>query len=107
MEKQWFQGVVALGAFLIVSAWIAPAVGGTNNLGGDERPVLEATGTPSFGTEDWTGPKEQAPVMAMPTPSFGTEDWTGTMKSSGALGTGGIPAPACEDLLPDDYSPEC
>ena len=71
MEKQWFQGVVALGAFLIVSAWIAPAVGGTNNLGGDERPVLEATGTPSFGTEDWTGPKEQAPVMAMPTPSFG------------------------------------
>jgi len=100
-------GIVVLGFFLLTAAGISPAVGETNKLGGNEGPVMEASGTPSFGTEDWVGPKEQDPVVAVKTPSFGTEDWTGTMESSEAVGAGAIPAPACEDVSLDDYSPEC
>jgi len=29
------------------------------------------------------------------------------MESSEAVGAGAIPAPACEDVSLDDYSPEC
>ena len=72
----------------------------------NERPVMEATGAPSFGTEDWIGPEEQGPVVAVKSPSFGTEDWTGTMESSEALGAGAIPEPASEKLNLDDYNPD-
>lgn len=129
MRNQLVGGIVGLGALLLVLGGAFPAMGGINNSGGDEGPAMEATGTPSFGTEDWTGPKEQGPVVkvespsfetedwvgpekqdpvvAVKTPSFGTEDWTGTMESSEALGAGAIPAPACEGVSLDDYSPEC
>ncbi|MGB7971898.1 MAG: hypothetical protein WCF31_08015 [Candidatus Deferrimicrobiaceae bacterium] len=129
MRKQWFGGIVGLGALLIVLGGISPAMGEINKSSGDEGPEMEATGSQSFGTEDWTGPeeqgpvvkmespsfdtedwvgpKEQGPVVAVKPPSFGTEDWTGTMESSEAVGAGAIPAPACEDISLDDYSPEC
>jgi hypothetical protein len=42
MKRQSFAGVVVLGAFLVVSTWISPAVGGINKLSGDERPVIWA-----------------------------------------------------------------
>jgi hypothetical protein len=109
-------GIVVLGLFLLTAAGISPAVGETNKLGGNEGPVMEASGTASFGTEDWVGPKEQAPIVAVKTPSFGTEDWVGAkeqapivavntpsfgtedwvgaMESSEALGAGTIPEPA-------------
>jgi len=38
---------------------------------------------------------------------LGTEDWTGSMESSEAVGAGAIPETPCEDVSPDDYSPEC
>jgi hypothetical protein len=151
MRKQVVGGIVGLGALLIVTGGAYPAAGETNKLGGDEGPVMEATGSPSFGTEDWTGPEEQAPVVAVQPPSFGTEDWTGpeeqapvvaeqppsfgtedwtgpaeqgpivmvkspslgtedwtgSMESSEAVGAGAIPETPCEDVSPDDYSPEC
>ena len=129
MKKQWFGGIVGLGALLIVAGGTYPAAGEINKLGGDEGPIMEATGSPSFGTEDWTGPEEQAPVVAVQPPSFGTEDWTGpaeqgpivmvkspslgtedwtgSMESSEAVGAGAIPETPCEDVSPDDYSPEC
>jgi hypothetical protein len=99
-------GILVLGFFLLMAAGISPAVGETNKLGGDERPVMEASETPSFGTEDWVGPEKQDPVVAMKTPSFGTEDWTGTMEFSEALGAGAIPEPAPEKLNLDDYNPD-
>jgi len=77
MRKQVVGGVVGLGALLIFTGGAYPAAGEINKLGGDEAPVMEATGSPSFGTEDWTGPEGQAPVVAVQPPSFGTEDWTG------------------------------
>jgi hypothetical protein len=129
MQKQWLLGVVGLGSILTVLSGISPAMGEINKLGGDERPVMEAMetasfgtegwvppqgeapvvamATPSFGTEDWIGPKEQAPIVAMATPSFGTEDWIGVMESSEALGAGATAAPDCEELSWGDYSPEC
>jgi hypothetical protein len=73
-------GIVVLGFFLLTTAGISPAVGQSNQLGGDERPVMVASETPSFGTEDWVGPEKQEPVVAMKTPSFGTEDWVGPEK---------------------------
>lgn len=113
MRKQWFGGIVGLGALLIVTGGPYPAAGEINNSSGDERPVMEATGSPSFGTEDWIGPEKQDPVVkvespsfetedwigpekqdpvvAVKSPSFGTEDWTGSMESSEALGAGAIP----------------
>ena len=127
MQKQWLLGVVGLGSILTVLGGISPAMGEINKLGGDERPVMEAMetasfgtenwigpkeqapvvvmATPSFGTEDWIGPKEQAPVVAMATPSFGTEDWAETEKIFDALGAGATPD--CEKLSWGDYSPEC
>jgi len=60
MQKQSVWGVVGLGALLILSAGISPAWGEINKLGGDERPVMEAVETASFGTEDWV--PEIAPV---------------------------------------------
>lgn len=129
MRKQMVGGIVGLGALLIFTGGAYPAAGEINKLGGDEAPVMEATGSPSFGTEDWTGPEEQAPVVAVQPPSFGTEDWTGpteqgpivvvkspslgtedwtgSMESSEAVGAGAIPETPCEDVSPDDYSPEC
>ncbi|MDH3383751.1 MAG: hypothetical protein OEM42_06800 [Deltaproteobacteria bacterium] len=80
MQKQSVWGVVGLGALLILSAGISPAWGEINKLGGDERPVMEAVETASFGTEDWV-PEiayvgDERPVMeAVETASFGTEDW--------------------------------
>jgi len=92
MQKQSVWGVVGLGALLIVSAGISPAVAmETASFGtedwvpeiayvGDERPVMEAVETASFGTEDWV-PEiayvgDERPVMeAVETASFGTEDW--------------------------------
>ena len=128
MKKQWFGGIVGLGALLIVAGGAYPAAGGNNNSSTDDRPVMEAAGSPSFGTEDWIGPEEQAPVVAVQPPSFGTEDWigpeeqapivavkspslgtedwTGTMESSEAVGTGAIPEPAPENLDLDDYNPD-
>ena len=128
MRKQWFGGIVGLGALLIILGGISPAMGEINNSSGDEGPAMEATGSPSFGTEDWTGPEEQAPVVAVQPPSFGTEDWTGpteqgpivvvkspslgtedwtgSMESSEALGAGAIPEPAPEKLNLDDYNPD-
>jgi hypothetical protein len=99
-------GIVVLGFFLLTTAGISPAVGQSNQLGGDERPVMVASETPSFGTEDWVGPEKQEPVVAMKTPSFGTEDWTGTMEFSEALGAGAIPEPVPEKLNLDDYNPD-
>ena len=72
----------------------------------DERPTMEATGTPSFGTEDWVPPQGETRIVAVKPPSFGTEDWVGTMKSSEALGAGAIPEPAPEKLNLDDYNPD-
>ena len=67
MKKLWLWGGIGLGSLLIVLAGISPVVGESDKLGGTERPVMAASETPSFGTEDWVGPIE--------TPSFGTEDW--------------------------------
>jgi hypothetical protein len=128
MKKQWRGGIVGLGALLIVLGGISPAMGEINKSSGDEGPAMEASGSQSFGTEDWTGPieqgpvvkmespsfetedwvgsNEQGPVVAVKSPSFGTEDWTGTMESSEALGTGTIPEPAPEKLNLDDYNPD-
>jgi hypothetical protein len=120
----------AMMVFLVPKTQAADVTGTVEKqMSTNEAPVIEATGTPSFGTEDWVGPQEQGPVVVMETPSFGTEDWvgpqeqgpavamispsfgtedwTGTMESSEALGAGAMPAPACEDVSSDDYSPEC
>jgi hypothetical protein len=107
MQKQWLLGVVGLGSILTVLSGISPAMGEINKLGGDERPVMEAMETASFGTEGWVPPQGEAPVVAMATPSFGTEDWIGVMESSEALGAGATAAPDCEELSWGDYSPEC
>ncbi len=56
----------------------------------------EATGTSSFGTEDWVGSQEQATLVAMETSSFGTEDWVEDMQFSEVLVPGAIPAPDCK-----------
>ena len=77
-------GIVVLGFFLLTTAGISPAVGQSNKLGGDERPAMIASGTPSFGTEDWVG----------------------TMEFSEALGAGAIPESAPEKLNLDDYNPD-
>jgi hypothetical protein len=115
---------------LAMTVFLVPKTQATEKiLSQNERPVMKATETPSFGTEDWVGPvkqdpvvameapsfetedwvgpEEQGPVVVMITPSFGTEDWSGTMISSEALGSGAIPASSCEDISLDDYSPEC
>jgi len=78
-------GIVVLGFFLLAEAVISPAAGGTNKMGGDEGQVMEASGTASFGTEDWVGPKEQAPIVTVKTPSFGTEDWVGPKEQAPAV----------------------
>jgi len=106
MENRWLRGIVGLGAILTVLGGISPAMGQSNKLGGDERPVMEAMETASFGTEDWVGPKEQAPVVAMETPSFATEEWVEAVEHSDAVGTGAIPDPAGEELSLDDYNPD-
>ena len=74
MKKLWLWGGIGLGSLLIVLAGISPAVGESDKLGGTERPVMAASETPSFGTEDWVG----------------------GMKYKEAVGTGAIPAPAPE-----------
>ena len=55
MKRQWFWGVVGLGALLIVLSGISPAVGEINKMGGEERPVTEAmeTASPQFGTWEY------------------------------------------------------
>jgi hypothetical protein len=129
MEKQWFGGIIAVGALLVVLTGITPAVAGTSTSGGDEGQAIEASGPASFGTEEWVEPSGETQVVVVGTPAFGTEDWieppgeprivamaptaygteewTGTMESSEALGAGAVPAPSCEDVSMDDYSPEC
>ena len=81
-------------------------MGGSNNSSADDRPVMEAAGSSSFETEDWTGPAEQEPIVAVKSPSFGTEDWTGSMESSEALGTGAIPEEQSGEQSLDDYNPD-
>lgn len=97
MRKQWLCGGIGLGSLLIVLAGISPVVGESDKSGGNERPVMEAMETPSFGTEDWVGPVETASfgaedwvVASSISRSFGTEDWV----PSDALATGTLPAPA-------------
>jgi hypothetical protein len=75
MKKQWFVGVVGLGAMLFCLSEIPSAVGEISKSGGDEKPAMVTSETVSFATEDWVGAKEEAPGVAMETPSFGTEDW--------------------------------
>jgi hypothetical protein len=121
-------GIVVLGFFLVTTAGISSAMGQSNKMGGDERPVMVAAETPSFGTEDWVGPEKQDPIVAVKTPSFGsedwvgpekqdpivvvktpsfgTEDWVGTMEFSEALGAGAISEPAPKKLNLDDYNPK-
>jgi hypothetical protein len=84
MKKLWLWGGIGLGSLLIVLAGISPAGGETDQMGGDERPVMAASESPSFGTEDWVGPVETPSfgaedfvVASIVTPSFGTEDWVG------------------------------
>ena len=84
-----------------------PSFGTEDWTGPEEQAQVVTVQPPSFGTEDWTGPTEQGPIVAVKSPSLGTEAWTGSMESSQAMGAGAIAAPACEDVSPDDYSPEC
>lgn len=126
MKKQRLWVVVVLGSLLITLAGISPVVGESNKLGGDQRPVMEATETPSFGTEDFivaSTPSfgtEDFIVASSITPSFGTEDfvlasesvsfgaedWVEGMEFSGAVAVGTLPAPAPEELNLDDYNPD-
>ena len=99
-------GIVVLGFFLVTTAGISSAMGQSNKMGGDERPVMVAAETPSFGTEDWVGPEKQDPIVVVKIPSFGTEDWVGTMEFSEALGAGAISEPAPKKLNLDDYNPK-
>ena len=91
-------GIVVLGFFLLTAAGISPAVGEVNKLGGDEGPVMVASETASFGTEDWIGPIKTA--------SFGTEDWVGAVEYSDVVETGTLPASARQELSLDDYYPD-
>jgi hypothetical protein len=90
MKKLWLWGGIGLGSLLIVLAGISPAVGETAKLGGAGRPVMAASETPSFGTEDW--------VLASETKSFGAEDWVEGMEYSDAVATGTLPEPARSEL---------
>jgi hypothetical protein len=118
-EKTMALGGIGLGSFLIVLAGISPAVGETAKLGGAGRPVMAASETPSFGTEDWVGPIETPSfgaedwvvassippsfgtedwVLASETKSFGAEDWVEGMEYSDAVATGTLPEPARSEL---------
>ena len=101
MKKQWIWEVIGLGTLLIVLVGISPAVGQSDKLGGDERPVMAALETPSFGAEDFIVASSVPPsfgtedfIVASETPSFGAEDWIEGMEFSGAVATGTLPAPA-------------
>jgi len=48
--------------------------------------------TPAYGTEDWIEPSGETRIVAVAPAAYGTEDWTGTMESSDAIGVGEIPA---------------
>ena len=125
--KRWagmFVTLLAMTVFLVTSTQAAE-----KKLSQNESPVMEATETASFGTEDFAPAQGETQVLVMETPAYGTEDWieppgetrivavapaaygtedwTGTMESSEAVGAGVIPEPACKDVSPDDYSPEC
>ena len=86
MKILWIWGTIGLGSLLIVLAGISPAVGERNKMGGTERPVMAASETPSFGTEDW--------VFASEDITFGAEDWVEGMEYSDAVATGTLPEPA-------------
>jgi len=100
MKKQRFWVIVVLGSLLIILVGISPVVGESNKSGGDERPVMEATETASFGTEDFIVASETASfgtedwVLATEAVSFGAEDWAEGMEYSDAVATGTLPAPA-------------
>jgi len=116
MKKQCTWGIIGLGSLLIILAGISPVVGESNKLGGDERPVMEALETPSFGAEDFIVASSITPsfgaedfivalsitpsfgtedfVLASESVSFGAEDWVATMEYSDAVGTGALPEPA-------------
>ena len=64
MKKQCLWGIIGLGSPLIILAGISPVVGESNKLGGDEKPVIKATETPSFGTEDWAEGMEYSDAVA-------------------------------------------
>ena len=77
MKRQSFIGVVALGALLVVFAGVSPAVGGENNLSGDERPVVEALETASPEITEWAAAWEYFDVVetgALPATVF-EEPW--------------------------------
>ena len=119
-------GIVVLGFFLLTAAGISPAVGEVNKLGGNEGPVMVASETASFGTEDWIGPIKTAsfgtedwvgPIKTasfgtedwigpIKTASFGTEDWIGAVEYSDVVETGTLPASARQELSLDDYYPD-
>ena len=76
----------AMMVFLVPKAQAADVTGTVEKqMSTNEAPVIEATGTPSFGTEDWVGPQEQGPVVVMETPSFGPEDWVGPQEQGPAV----------------------
>jgi len=127
MKKQRFWGVVVLGSLLIILTGISPVVGESNKLGGDERPVMEATETPSFGAEDFIVASSITPsfgvedfivasdtasfgaedwVLASEAVSFGAEDWAEGMEYSDAVGTGTLPERPPEKLNLDNYYPD-
>ena len=100
MKKQCLWGIIGLGSPLIILAGISPVVGESNKLGGDEKPVIKATETPSFGAEDYIVASETASfgtedwVLATEAVSFGAEGWVEGMEYSDAVATGTLPAPS-------------
>ena len=87
MKRQWFWGVVGLGALLIVLSGISPAVGEINKMGGEERPVTEAmeTASPQFGTWEYWLAEETG---TLPRPKAGSESAErATEPASPQLGT--------------------
>jgi len=120
-------GIVVLGFFLLTTAGISPAVGQSNKLGEDERPVMVASETPSYGTEDFIVASSVTPsygsedfivasetasfgaedwVLASEAVSFGAEDWAEGMEYSDAVATGTLPERPPEKLNLDNYYPD-
>jgi hypothetical protein len=95
MKKQSAWGVIGLGSLLIILAGISPVVGESNKLGGDEQPVMEATETASFGSDDFIVASSIATsfgtedfiVASSITPSFGTEDFIVASSITPSFGT--------------------
>lgn len=126
MKKKRFWGVIGLGSLLIILTGISPVVGKSDKSGGDERPVMEATETPSFGTEDFIVTSETVSfgtenfivasetasfgtedwVLASEAVSFGAEDWAEGMEYSDAVATGTLPERPPEKLNLDNYYPD-